>query len=64
MKRIVALAEGNRVKLQSLFCTAMKAVSLGSSGMRCEERLAEFGNYLEGLENDKKEDESSKITQI
>lgn len=32
--------------------------------MRCEEKLAEFGNYLEGLESDKKEDESSKMTQI
>ena len=56
MQRILALAEGNRVKLQSLFCTVMKAVGLSSPVLRCEERLAEFSNYLEQLENDKKED--------
>lgn len=64
MKRILALSEGNRVKLQSLFCTVMKALSLSSPMLRCEERLAEFSNYLEQLESDKQEDEGSKITQI
>ena len=46
MKRMLVLADGNRVKLQSLFCTVMRVMSSSSPILRCEDRLAEFSNYL------------------
>lgn len=49
MKRIVGLAEGNRMKLQSLFVTLLKSLSSTSSGLKVEERLADFSNYLDQL---------------
>ena len=46
IKRILALAEDNRIKLQSLFVTLVKALSASSAICACEERLGEFVNYL------------------
>ena len=46
IKRIMALAEDNRIKLQSLFVTLVKALSASSAICACEERLGEFVNYL------------------
>ena len=49
MRRIIGLAEGNRMKLQSLFVTLLKSLSSTSSSLRVEERLADFSNYLDQL---------------
>jgi hypothetical protein len=56
IKRILLLAEDNRIKLQSLFVTLVKALAGSSPVSTVEDRLAEFGNYLEQLETDKQED--------
>lgn len=56
IKRILILADDNRIKLQSLFVTLIKALSFKNPLSRCEERLAEFSNYLQQLQNDKQED--------
>ncbi len=49
MKRIIGLAEGNRMKLQSLFVTLLKSLIPSSSSLKIEERLGDFSNYLDQL---------------
>jgi hypothetical protein len=49
MRRVVGLAEGNRMKLQSLFITLLKSLSSTSSSLKVEERLGDFSNYLDQL---------------
>ena len=49
MRRVVGLAEGNRMKLQSLFVTILKSLSSTSSNLKVEERLGDFSNYLDQL---------------
>ena len=49
MRRVVGLAEGNRMKLQSLFVTLLKSLSSTSSNLKVEERLGDFSNYLDQL---------------
>jgi hypothetical protein len=65
MRRVLILSDNSHLKLKSLFVTLARTISTSPADSNCEEKLREFNQYLDRMENEKHfDEEGSKVTQV